>query len=236
MPARRFPAQPLAGEAVEILQEGESLDGAAGLRGDDVERPFRIEPLGEGKDRAGVGAVEDMEVEEAFPHPEDPAEDLGREAGAAHAQEKAIRETLFLQTFREGTDRRDIPRHGFRRVQPAQPVGDFRRFGFPDGEIPLPDALRDAFRPQPRGGLIRRGPAGPEPRRSDHARHRRTSCLQSRENAVPPPPPTGIYRTSSSFTLATAASTVKPNFSNRIFAGALAPKPFMPITAPSRPM
>ena len=37
------------------------------------------------------------------------------------------------------------------------------------------------------------------------------------------------------FTTFTTLEAVKPNFSNRISAGADAPKPVMPITAPSRP-
>ncbi len=67
----------------EEVEVAACLEGRARLRGDEEERPRRVERIGRAANRGGMGRVEDLEMVAL----EGAAEDLGRQARSAHAEQ-----------------------------------------------------------------------------------------------------------------------------------------------------
>ena len=74
------------------------------------------------------------------PAPQGGGEDLGRQAGAAHAEQHHVARPLGADLIGEALDPLDLPRHGSWQVEPAQPVGDLSH-GFlePDRRVLGPE-------------------------------------------------------------------------------------------------
>ena len=137
-------SQGLSRPVVEVLEEGQGLHRAARLGGDDEQRTGRIEPLGVGQDRPGIGAVQHGQVEGLGDlAAKDLAEDLGRQAGAAHAQQQDVGVSLGPHRLRQGIQAVGLRSHRFGDVQPAQPVGDLGGLWLPHGMVVGPDAGHD---------------------------------------------------------------------------------------------
>ncbi len=153
------------GPLVEEGEERDQLGGRARFRGNEEERPAKIQPgrrIGHG---AGFGRVEDLELEAACRRGERAGEDLGGQARAAHAQDDGPDEPFAADGGREGLHVRDAGPGCGGGVQPAEAVGDLPAVGLPDRRVPLPDASDD-------GALVeaaeaRREPGGQAPRIDD---------------------------------------------------------------------
>ncbi len=109
------------------------LQRRAGLRRGDEERLAHVQRVLEATDRRGVRRLEHVEVLGA----EQPAQHLGRETRAAHAEEHDV-----LVAGRELGCAREVVAllaHALRLVEPAEPPRLVR--SGPDGRIPRPDPL-----------------------------------------------------------------------------------------------
>ena len=93
-------------KVIKILHKREGLDRAPRFRGDDKERPAKVEPFGVAEDGPRVRAVQDGEVEEAVSRAEDLPENLGCEAGAPHSEEEGEIEAIGTDTLNDGRDLR----------------------------------------------------------------------------------------------------------------------------------
>ena len=162
-------------QAVEVLEERVGLDRPAGLAGDDEQRLVEVELLLDRAHLQRLGRVEDVQAQ-AVGVRERLAEDLGREAGPAHAEHDRVRHARVADVGDEGVD---LVQARLRRLgdpQPAEPVGDLRRplLG-PQRDVVLPDAVEDALgarlldRARDEALLLRRQPCL-DPHRSHPAR------------------------------------------------------------------
>ena len=146
-----------------LVEEGEERDqfgGRARFRGNEEERPAKVEPgrrIGHG---AGFGRVEDLELEAACRRGERAGEDLGGQARAAHAQDDGPDEALAADGGREGLHVRDAGLGRSGGVQPAKAVGKSpgRRSSRPTGPAPRCGGRRRPRRG--RGGSPRARPPG----------------------------------------------------------------------------
>ncbi len=143
----------------------------------------KVEAFGEGQDRPRVRAVQDGKVEEAVGRAEDLPEDLGREAGAPHPEQKGEVETVGADSLDDGRDLGEPLLHRLRAVEPAEAVCDLRRLRLPDGMVLPPDPFHDPPGRQGPAGLRRRRPAGLRAKRHS-CRHGRSLPLQSKSDPV----------------------------------------------------
>ena len=163
-------AEGLLGPVPCVRLEGERLGRRAGLAGDDPERRKRVQVVDRVGDRSRVGRVQDAQVEPAVGRAEDVAEDLRREAAAAHPADDRRREPAVADRLPERLESRDLGRGVGRAVQPAEPVGDGGLDVLvhgPQRRVAVEEPLGPAFRSGPGDRLVERCLAGPErqPRR-----------------------------------------------------------------------
>jgi len=156
MPPRRFRTHAGPDLIVEVFHQGEGLDGAPGLGGDDEEGPGEVETSGAGQYGAGIGGVEDGQFRKARPDAEGLPEGLRGEAGAPHPQEDRLDIAIPPDGVRPLADLRQAGGHVFGAIQPPQAIGDLRGRGFPNRMVPLPDPVHDPFRENVRPGDIDR--------------------------------------------------------------------------------
>ncbi len=97
------------------------------------------------QDSAGIGAVQDRQIEIAVPNAKGLAEDLRGPAGAAHAEQESVRVARLPDVVGQRLQAGNVLLHRTGDVQPAQPIGDLLHRGLrhPDGGIVLPDAVED---------------------------------------------------------------------------------------------
>jgi len=122
-----------------MLEERERFHRAARLGRHDEQRPAQVAFPRPGGYRARIGAVQHVQPQPAIAAQRQ-AEDLRRQAGAAHAQQQGLGVSGSADFRREGGDVRQLRAHGLRQVQPAQAVGDLSRVRLPDGVVMGPDA------------------------------------------------------------------------------------------------
>ena len=122
----------------EVVGVGARLEGRAGLRRRDEERPFEVELLLERADRAGMRRVEHVEPVDLEAAPQH----LRRERRAAHpAQDDGV--DLVVQRLGEAANVVELFLDVQRLVEPAEPVGLVA--AGPRRGIPLPDRFDQAF-------------------------------------------------------------------------------------------
>ena len=133
-----------ARQRVEVLEQRECLDRAAGFRRDHEERVLELDLVLHLEDRVGVGRVEHVQVERVRWCAERPPEDLGREARSAHAEQHRVFEVLADDLARERDELVGLLEHRIGDIEPPQAVGDLGRArGAPERLVVLPDAPRD---------------------------------------------------------------------------------------------
>ncbi len=90
------------GQFPEIIEPSHHLGGAARFAGDDVQRLGRREVSARFQHLGGVGRVEDRQS--VFGVREEQREDLGRERGAAHADDEEFLDALCMDLIGKGLD------------------------------------------------------------------------------------------------------------------------------------
>ncbi len=127
----------------EEFEKGQRLDCGARLAGNDEEAAVWIQPLGLPEHCAWIGAVQDRQAEESILPAIDIRKELRSEARAAHAQQQGVGVAGLEYRAGEVFQAPDALLHVLGRMQPAESVRDFARFGRPDGVIVAPDARDD---------------------------------------------------------------------------------------------
>jgi len=166
-----------------VALERLDLDRPARLRRHDEQRLLAVDGLVDGEHGRGVGVVEDVETQAGrravrLPR-EGPAQHLGREGAAAHAEEHGVGEAPGAHLGGEGAELAELRLHERGRAQPAEARLDRRVVGGVGREqsgIALPEALGRAGLGQPQHLRPRRPP------RSDGvstARARPAACSSS---------------------------------------------------------
>src|SRR5690606_29451402 len=91
-----------SGALPEVAEEGERLQGRAGLRRDDECRPLDVDGGGHGLDGGRMGGVEDRDLRVGGGGADDVGEDVGGEAGAAHAADDDVEHTVVDEALGDG--------------------------------------------------------------------------------------------------------------------------------------
>ena len=123
-----------AGLLPEVLEVRTRLEGRPRLRGDDEERPLELEAGFEPANRSRMRRVENVERLDL----ERPAEHLGREARAAHAEQHRVVE-LLARAGRERVQLVHLRPDPGDDVEPAEPT--ILVAAGPDGGVVGPDPL-----------------------------------------------------------------------------------------------
>ena len=118
-------------ERVEVREQRQRLDRAARLRGDDEQRPPRVDRASHGGDRLGVGRVEHVQAHGAGERVKASPEHLRGQRGAAHAEQHGVAQAVGGDLLGERVEVRGLAQHALGDRQPTQPVGDLRRAGGP---------------------------------------------------------------------------------------------------------
>ena len=112
------------GSGPGVGHERIGLGRRPGLRGDEDERPQRVEVVQGRGDEGRVGRVEDAQLQIALDRAERPAEDVGCEAAAAHPGDDCRREPLVIDGVAEPLEAGDLLGEVGRCVEPAETVED----------------------------------------------------------------------------------------------------------------
>ena len=148
-----------------VREERVGLGRRARLRGDDDERPQRIEVVEDLVDVGGVGRIEDPQLEVALGRAERPAQDVGGEAAAAHAGHDRGRVALVDDGVTEGLETRDLLREVLRSIEPAEALRDGlgdTRVGGPQADVAGEQAARPLLGPGSFDRCLVRGGTGSE--------------------------------------------------------------------------
>ncbi len=146
-----------------IGEERVRLGGRPGLRGDDDQRPERVEVVERRRDVGRIGRIEDAQGEVAVEDAERLAEDVGGEAAAAHPGHHRGRVTLVDDRVAEPLQPGDPLREVGRRVKPAEPLGDRladARIARPQADVPREQPVRPLVGPGQLDGRLVVGCAG----------------------------------------------------------------------------
>ena len=104
--------------------EGLWFRGRARLRGHGEQGRKRIEVVYRGRNRFGIGRVQDPQSKVAVDRAKRPMENLGRQAAATHPGHDCIAEPGGADAVAEAFEGRDLGREMLRRVQPAEALRD----------------------------------------------------------------------------------------------------------------
>jgi hypothetical protein len=96
----------------------------ARFRGDQHERPKRVEIVERRRDVGGIRGIEDAQVQIALDGAERPAQDVGGEAAAAHAGDDRGREALVVDGVAEAFETGGPLGEVGGGIEPAETVGD----------------------------------------------------------------------------------------------------------------
>src|SRR5690606_3847380 len=97
---------------------------------------------GHGLDGGRMGGVEDRDLRVGGGGADDVGEDVGGEAGAAHAADDDVEHTVVDEALGDGGHLRHTRRHGLVELQPTQAVRQLRNGVFrPHGRVTRPQPL-----------------------------------------------------------------------------------------------
>jgi len=151
----------LAQALVEVGVEARRLGGAAGLAGDHEQRALEVDGRRDGGHGGRVGGIEHVQVEVARPRAEDGAHDLGRQAGAAHAEQDRGAVPLGAQLVHELGESLDLVADALEDAEPAEGVGDDLLVGvvvgLPQRGVGRPETLREVGRGERHEALLHGG-------------------------------------------------------------------------------